>query len=89
MPTDRLTIDPATLFDNPTDLRVEFVADVGDERHAFAVPYDTLRAVSGVDPVTEPVALLQRYAEQIAAAGAKALANDSGREIVVIGEADL
>ena len=89
MAADHLTIDPATLFDNPTDLRVEFAADVGDERHAFAVPYDSLRALSGVDPVTEPVALFQRYAEELAVAGAKALARGDDREIVVIGEADL
>ncbi len=89
MPADRLLIDPATIFDNPTDLRVEFAADAGDDRHAFAVPYDSLRAMSGVDPVTEPVALFGRFADQIADAGAKALARDDTPEIVVIGESDL
>ena len=89
MAADRLTIDPATTFDNPDARRVEFAADIGDERHAFAVPYDSLRALSGIDPVTEPVALVQRYAEQLSMAGAKALARDGDQVMVVIGEADL
>lgn len=89
MPADRLTIDHATLFDNIDERRVEFAADLGEERQAFAVPYDTLRALSGIDPVTEPVALVERFADELAEAGAKAFARDEDQVIVVVGESDL
>ena len=89
MAADRLTIDSATTFDNPDERRVEFAADVGDDRQAFAVPYDTLRALSGIDPITEPIALVERYDDELSVAGARALARDEDQTIVVIGEADL
>ena len=89
MAADRLNIDTATLFDNVDDRRVEFAADVGEERHAFAVPYDSLRALTGLDPITEPVATLHSVADQVAQAGAKALARDPDQVLVVISENDL
>ncbi|SFP92361.1 hypothetical protein [Sphingomonas rubra] len=89
MAADRLLIDPTTLLDNVDERRVEFAGDLGDMQQAFAVPYDTLRALSGIDPVTEPVALVRRYADELAVAGAKALARDEDQVMVVIGEADL
>lgn len=89
MAADRLTIDSTTLFDNADELRVEFAADAGDQRQAFAVPYDTLRALSGIDPVTEPVALVRQYDEQLSVAGARAFGRDEDQAMVVIGESDL
>jgi hypothetical protein len=89
MAADRLTIDPATVFDNVEKDRVEFAGDAGDDRHAFAVLYDALRALSGVDPVTEPVAVFHQYRDRIAEAGTTALARDQAQDIVVISENDL
>ena len=57
--------------------------------NAFAVPYDSLRALTGIDPITEPVATLHRVADQVAQAGAKALARDPDQMMVVISENDL
>lgn len=89
MAADRLNIDTATMFDNVDERRVEFAAAIGEERHAFAVPYDSLRALTGIDPITEPVATLHRVADQVAQAGAKALARDPDQVMVVISENDL
>lgn len=89
MAADQLSIDTATLFDNVDERRVEFAADLGGERHAFAVLYDTLRALTGINPVTEPVATLHGVADRVAAAGAKALARDPDQVMVVISENDL
>ena len=89
MAADRLTIDPATVFDNVEQARVEFAADAGDDRYAFAVLYDTLRALSGIDPVTEPVALFHQYRDRIAEIGTTALARDPAQTLVVISENDL
>lgn len=89
MAADRLNIDTATLFDNVDERRVEFRGTIGDETHAFAVPYDMLRALTGEDPVTEPVATLRRVEDRIASAGAAALARDDDQTMVVVSENDL
>lgn len=89
MAADRLNIDTATLFDNVDDRRVEFRGTIGDDTHGFAVPYDTLRALTGEDPVTEPVATLRRVADRIATAATTALARDAEPAMVVVSENDL
>lgn len=89
MAAARLNIDTATIFDNVDERRVEFAADIGEDRHAFAMPYDGLRALTGIDPITEPVATLTRVADQVAEAGVKALARNPDQAMVVISENDL
>ena len=89
MADDRLTIDPATVFDNADDRRVEFAATVDGERRAFAAQYDLLRALSAEDPDDRAVALFQMHADRITAAASTALARDIEQTMVVVSENDL
>ncbi len=84
-----LTIDTATVFDNVDERRVEFAGTVDGERHAFAVQYDLLRALSAEEPEDRAVALFHSQADRIAALGATALGRDGDQVIVVISENDL
>ena len=87
--TSRLTIDPKTVFDNADQRRVEFAADIGDERRAFAALYDLLEALAAEVPDDRAVALFQRHTARIQELGVAALARDGDQEIVVISENDL
>ena len=89
MAQDRLTIDPASVFDNVDDRRIEFAADVDTARQAFAVHYDVLRALAAEDPDDRAVALFQQHAPRIAELGLAALARDYDQDLVVISENDL
>ncbi len=89
MADDRLTIDPATVFDNVDDRRVEFAADIGDQRRAFAAQYDLLEALGAEVPDDLAVAVFRKHIETISAIGAKALARNEDEELVVISENDL
>jgi hypothetical protein len=61
MAADRLTIDPATVFDNVDDRRVEFAADIGDQRRAFAAQYDLLEALGAEVPDDRAVAVFRKH----------------------------
>ena len=89
MAADRLTIDPATLFDNVDTRHVEFAAEVDGERRAFAASYDLLRALSGDDPGERAVAVAQRVMNDLAKAAARALARDPDQALVIVSENDL
>ncbi|GGB24364.1 hypothetical protein GCM10011380_12390 [Sphingomonas metalli] len=89
MAADRLTIDPASVFDDIDARTVEFDAIVDEERRAFAVQYDVLRALSGDEPADRAVALFQHHADRIAEAAAVALARDIDQERVIVSENDL
>lgn len=89
MAADRLTIDPATIFDNVDERRVEFAADIGDDRYAFAAQYDLLEALAAEAPDDRAVAVFRQQQAQIEALGASALARDSDQAIIVISENDL
>ncbi len=89
MAADRLTIDPATVFDNVDDRRVEFAADIGDQRRAFAAQYDLLEALGAEVPDDRAVAVFRKHVDTISAIGAKALARNEDEELVVISENDL
>jgi hypothetical protein len=89
MAADRLTIDTATVFDNVDDRRVEFAADIGDQRRAFAAQYDLLEALGAEVPDDRAVAVFRTHVDTISAIGAKALARNEDEELVVISENDL
>lgn len=89
MAADRLTIDPATIFDNAGERRVEFAADIGDDRYAFAAQYDVLEALAAELPDDRAVAVFRQHEARILQLGATALARDSDRAIIVISENDL
>jgi len=89
MAADRLTIDTATVFDNVDDRRVEFAADIGDQRRAFAAQYDLLEALGAEVPDDRAVAVFRKHVDTISAIGAKALARNEDEELVVISENDL
>jgi hypothetical protein len=89
MAADRLTIDPATVFDNVDDRRVEFAADIGDQRRAFAAQYDLLEALGAEVPDDRAVAVFRKHVDTISAIGAKALARNKDEDLVVISENDL
>ncbi len=89
MAADRLTVDTATVFDNVDDRRVEFAADIGDQRRAFAAQYDLLEALGAEVPDDRAVAVFRTHVDTISAIGAKALARNEDEELVVISENDL
>ena len=89
MAEDHLTIDDGTVFDNVDGRQVEFAAEVGGERRAFAVQYDLLRALSAEEPEDRAPALFRQHAARIARIGTTALARDMDADIVVISENDL
>lgn len=89
MAADRLTIDPATVFDNSGERRVEFAADVGDDRRAFAAQYDLLEALAAEVPDDRAVALFHQHAARIQELGTAALARNIDQDLVVISENDI
>ncbi|MDP1027160.1 hypothetical protein Q5H91_08050 [Sphingomonas sp. KR1UV-12] len=89
MAEDRLTIDPASIFDNVDQHRVEFAATIDGARHAFAAQYDLLRALSGEDPNDRAVAAFHAQEDRIATLGTRAFARDQDQVMVVISENDL
>ena len=45
MAEDRVTIDPATVFDNIEDRQIEFSGEASGGTYAFALRYDVLEAL--------------------------------------------
>lgn len=89
MAEDRVTIDPATLFDNPGDRQVEFSGTASGERYDFAVQYDVLEALGAQVPDGDAVALFQRHADTLAVAAGRALARFPDVDRVTVSETDL
>ncbi len=87
--TTGLTIDRATLTDNPTDYQVEFDAEVDGEPQRFAVKYSALEALAGGQVLDDPLAVAGQLVDRLATAAGKALGRGQGSELVTIGEADL
>lgn len=88
MAEDRVTIDPATIFDNVADRQIEFSGEASGERYAFALRYDVLEALGGGVP-NDPVPQFQRHKARIQTLAADALARDSDQDLIVISENDL
>lgn len=87
--TTGLTIDRATLTDNPGDYQVEFTAEVDGEPQPFAVRYSVLEALAGDQVLDDPLAVAGKHADRLAQAAGKALARGQGSDLVTIGEGDL
>ncbi len=88
MAADRLTIDPASLFDNVDSRHVEFAAEVDGARRAFAASYDLLRALSGEEVGDRAVAVAQHFMAELETAAAAALARDPDQVLVTVSEND-
>ncbi|AXJ97036.1 MULTISPECIES: hypothetical protein [unclassified Sphingomonas] len=88
MAETQITIDPATVFDNVDDRRIEFAGEASGDTYDFALQYDVLEALAGEVP-TDPVPLFQRHADAVAIAATAALARDPAQPRIVVSENDL
>lgn len=88
MAEDRVTIAPATVFDNVDERQIEFSGEVSGSDYAFALRYDVLEAIGGEIP-TDPLPLFQRHVARVQTLAADALARDPDQELIVISENDL
>ena len=86
---DALLIDPATVFDNVDERRVEFSASADTDDYAFAAQYDLIEALAAEVPDDRAVALFHRHEGQIMDLAAVALARDPDHAIIVVSENDL
>ena len=84
-----VTIDMATLIDDPDKLQVEFAGEASGETYRFAVRYDVLEALSGHRPDGGAVRLARTHSDAIATAAAHALARAYDQELVIVSENDL
>ena len=85
----RVTIDPATLFDNVDERQVEFAGDAGGERYRFALRYDVMEAMTGVIPDDGMIPQVRRDLPRIEQLAARALSRDYDQELVIVSENDL
>ena len=85
----RVTIDPATLFDNVDERQVEFAGEVGADRYQFALRYDVVEALTGAIPEGDVMPQVQRHLPAMEKLAANALARDYDQELIVISENDL
>ncbi len=86
---DTLLIDPATVFDNVDERRVEFSASADTDEYAFAAQYDLIEALAAEVPDDRAVALFHRHEGQIMDLAAVALARDPDQAVIVVSENDL
>lgn len=84
-----VTIDTATLLDDPDAHQVEFAGEASGDAYRFAVRYDVLEALCGRWPNGQAVAIAREQVDAIAAAAAHALARGFDREPVIVSENDL
>ena len=84
-----VTIDPATLLDDPDALQVEFDGEASGDTYRFAVRYDALQALCGRYPNGEAIAIARTHSDAIARAAAHALARGYDQEMVIVSENDL
>ncbi|MBN2972800.1 hypothetical protein JW805_12310 [Roseomonas aeriglobus] len=88
MADNGITIDPASVIDNPTDLQVEFRGEVDGERYDFAVRHSVIEALTGRVP-DAPATDFAAVSDQIAKAALVALGRGSGDDLVIVSENDL
>ncbi|SEM79236.1 hypothetical protein SAMN05192583_1253 [Sphingomonas gellani] len=90
MTDPRITIDPASLFDNVDERQVEFSGDADSDRYRFALRYDVVEALAGTVPQDgDAVAQVRQHLPRIEPLAARALARDYDQDLVVISENDL
>lgn len=88
MADDSITIDPNSVFDNPTDRQVEFRGAIDGEARDFAVRYSVIEALTGAVPA-EPADDFARVADAVATAALVALARSDEGDTVIVSERDL
>lgn len=84
-----VTIDLATLSDDPEARHVEFDGEASGDTYRFAICYDTLEALAGRRPDGDALALARAHVAAVCAAAAHALARAYDRELVIVSENDL
>lgn len=89
MGDENVTIDRASLADNPGERQVEFMGDAAGDLYAFAVRYEVLEALSGQRTIDDPLALLGRFTAEIEQAAGRALARNSDVERVIVSGNDI
>jgi len=89
MGDSRLTIDTATLFDNPTDHQVEFAGSIDGESYRFAVRYAIIEALGATPPLERPAGLVEAHRDAILRAAMVALGRADAQDPIVVTEADL
>lgn len=85
----KVTIDRATIADNPGDRQVEFDGEASGEVYPFALRYEVLEALSGQQVIDNPVALFGAHSDRVEQIAAKALARNSDVERVIVSGNDL
>ncbi len=88
MADNSITIDPASIFDNPTDRRVEFRGEVDGETYAFGVNHSVIEALTGSVP-DAPATAFAAVSGEVGRAALVALARANGDDLVVVSENDL
>lgn len=89
MDEDKVTIDRATVADNPGDRQVEFDGEASGEVYPFALRYEVLEALSGQQQLDNPVLLFGQHSDRIEQIAVKALARNSDVERVIVSGNDL
>lgn len=88
MADNGITIDPASVVDNPTDLQVEFRGDVDGDTYDFAVRHSVIEALTGRVP-DAPATDFAAVSDQIGKAALVALGRANGDDLVIVSENDL
>ncbi|MFD1787792.1 hypothetical protein ACFSC3_09415 [Sphingomonas floccifaciens] len=88
MADNDLTIHPASIFDNPTDRRVEFRGEVDGETRDYGVTYSVLEALTGSIP-DRPAMAFGAVQDAVARAALAALARADAEDVIVVSERDL
>lgn len=89
MSDERVTIDPATLFDNVDDRQIEFDGEADGERYQFALRYGVVEALTGAIPEGDALSDIESHLPTVEQLAATALARDYDQELIVISENDL
>ena len=89
MAEHRVTIDKATVADNPGDRQVEFEGEASGERYPFGLRYEVLEALTGQQQLDNPVFLFSQHAARIELLAVNALARNSDVDRVIISGNDL
>ncbi|MBB5714523.1 hypothetical protein [Sphingomonas aerophila] len=89
MSDQRVTIEPASLFDNIEDGQIEFTGSADADAYRFALRYDVVEAMSGAIPQGDALAYVQANLTEIEPIAARALGRDYDQELIIISENDL
>lgn len=88
MADNGITIDPASVLDNPADLQVEFRGEVDGETYEFAVRHSVIEALTGRVSDT-PATDFASVQDAIGKAALVALGRAAGDDVVIVTENDL